>query len=43
MEFASWLADRHHFVKLRSGRWTRTLGAPQHCKPLKASRCWEQH
>lgn len=28
LEFAPWLADKHQFVKLRSGKWTRVLGAP---------------
>lgn len=27
-EFTRELALLHHFVKLKSGRWTRTLGPP---------------
>lgn len=28
LEFIPALAKRHHFVKLTSGRWYRTLGPP---------------
>lgn len=28
-EFAPWLAKAHHFVRLPSGRWCRTLGVPE--------------
>lgn len=28
LEFASWLAERHHFVRCISGRWCVTLGPP---------------
>lgn len=26
---SSGLRERHHFVRLASGRWTRTLGVPE--------------
>jgi len=29
MEFVEPLAKRHHFVRLSSGRWCRTLGPPR--------------
>jgi hypothetical protein len=28
LNFAAWLAARHTFVHLPSGRWSRVLGAP---------------
>lgn len=28
IEFTKELADKHHFVRLPSGKWTRTLGPP---------------
>jgi hypothetical protein len=31
IEFTKKLASAHHFVRLVSGRWTRTLGAPGPC------------
>lgn len=40
IEFAAWLAAKHHFVKCPSGKWTRTLGAPDGCRNIRA-RVWE--
>lgn len=50
-EFAPWLAQRHHFLRLLSGRWTRTLGPPSVVedavgRPIRAmhvhGRVWRQ-
>lgn len=41
LEFAPWLAERHHFVSLPSGRWCRTLGVPQGCTQV-SPRVWRQ-
>ena len=42
-EFVPKLAQRHHFVKLLRGGWTRTLGPPD-SRGLKqvGSRTWHQ-
>lgn len=40
LEFAPWLAARHHFVRCLSGQWTRTLGAPAGARHVRG-RVWE--
>lgn len=43
IEFTAALARLHHFVKLPSGRWTRTLGPPgEGCKHIRG-RIWERN
>ena len=40
-EFAPRLRAKHCIVKLRSGKYTRTLGAPQGCTPVRGN-LWVQ-
>lgn len=36
-EFVPALREKHHLVKLKNGKWTRTLGPPSNARNLRGN------